>query len=350
LSPDAGSQVFFLIYPESRIRDPVSLHINPPIRAGASGEHSSMTEGTLENIQVVGLGQACLDCLGRVPSYPEEDGKVELIDIQYQCGGPASTAMVTLSRLGIRTTFLGSISNDPNGKEILKGLKDENIETSCLKITPGYTSQFAFIAITEKTGKRTIFWEGGSVPKLRSSDVNLTPFSQAKILHLDDVLIDASMEAVRQARSLGLKVVMDAGTMRQGARELASLADILIASESFAESLSEPHASPESALDSLKQLGPKEVVITLGSKGSLGWDGSKVTSQKAFPVEVKDTTGAGDVYHGAYIYGLLQEWDMAVCMHFASAVSAIKCTEIGARKGIPRREEVTQFMKDFPNL
>jgi ribokinase len=309
-----------------------------------------MTEGTSENIQVIGLGQACLDCLGRIPSYPPEDGKVELTDIQFQCGGPASTAMVTLSRLDIQTAFFGSISDDSNGVEILKGLKEEKIEISCLKITPGYTSQFAFIAITEKTGQRTIFWHRGSVPHLKSSEVNLKPFSHAKILHLDDVMIEASMEAVRQARSMGVKVVMDAGTMREGAKELASLVDTLISSENFAQSLAGPHASPEVALDALKQLGPKEVVITLGSNGSIGWDGTKVNFQKAFPVEAKDTTGAGDVYHGAYIYGLLQEWDMAACMHFASAVAAIKCKEIGARKGIPHKDEVIQFIKHFPNI
>jgi len=315
-----------------------------------------MVNNTFKKIQVIGLGQACLDCLGRIPSYPPEDGKGELIDIQFQCGGPASTALVTLSRLDIKTAFLGSISDDPNGVEILKGLKEEKIETACLKITPGYTSQFAFIAITEKTGKRSIFWHRGSVPHLKTSDVDLRPFPQAKILHLDDLMIEASMEAVGQARAMGMKVVMDAGTMREGAsglagaRELASLVDILIASESFAEPLSGPHVSPEVSLDALRQLGPKDVVITLGSNGSIGWDGAKVIFQKAFPVETKDTTGAGDVYHGAYIYGLLQEWDMAACMHFASAVSAIKCKEIGARKGIPHREEVIQFMKHFPNI
>ena len=85
---------------------------------------------TFNDIQVLGLGQACLDCLGRIPSYPHEDGKGELIDIQFQCGGPVSTALVTLSRLDIETAFFGSISDDPNGIEILKGLKEEKIETA----------------------------------------------------------------------------------------------------------------------------------------------------------------------------------------------------------------------------
>lgn len=308
-----------------------------------------MVNNTFKNIQVIGLGQACLDCLGRIPSYPDEDDKIELKEVQFQCGGPAATALVTLSRLGIETAFFGSVSDDPNGIEILKGLKRERIETSFLKIKEGYTSQLAFIVITEGSGYRTIFWYRGSVPPLKPSDVNLLPFTNAKILHLDDVMIEASIEAAHQARAMGLKVVMDAGSMREGARELASLTDILIASESFAESLSGPYVLPEVALEALRQLGPNEVVITMGSNGSIGWDGVEVLSQKAFPVETKDTTGAGDVYHGAYIYGVLQGWDLAARMRFASAVSALKCREIGAQKGIPKREEVIEFMKDFPN-
>jgi sulfofructose kinase len=303
---------------------------------------------TLKNIQVIGLGQACLDCLARIPSYPDEDRKVEMIDIQFQCGGPASTALVTLARLDVETAFVGSVSDDPNGLEIRKELINEKVETTYLKITPGYTSQFAFIGITEKTGKRTIFWHRGTVPPLRPADVNLMPFSGAKILHLDDVMIEASMEAVRQARQKGLKVVMDAGTMREGTKELASLVDVLIASEKFTEPFAGPHTPPKVALDTLKKLGPKDVVITLGPKGSIGWHEGGIVFQKAFPIDAKDTTGAGDVYHGAYIYGLLQGWVMPECMRFASAVSAIKCKDIGARKGIPRLDAVKQFIRQFP--
>ncbi len=89
-----------------------------------------------EDIEVVGLGQACVDYLGRVSSYPREDGKIELLDLQSQCGGPASTALVTLSRLGIKTSFLGSISDDPIGVEILEGLLADRVDVSFLKITP----------------------------------------------------------------------------------------------------------------------------------------------------------------------------------------------------------------------
>lgn len=250
-----------------------------------------------------------------------------------------------MSRLGIKTSFLGSISDDPWGVEIVKGLNEEKVDSTFLKVTPGYTSQFAFIAITEGGGNRTIFWHRGSVPHLRPGDVDLDPFSKAKILHVDGLMIEAAQEAARQARKKELKVVMDAGTMREGSLELASQMDVLIASERFADPLMGEGAPPEKVLETLHRLGPKEVILTRGAKGSMGLSGEEIISQKAFKVDVRDTTGAGDVYHGAYIYGLLQDWDMAECMRFASATSAMKCREIGARKGIPYLEEVRQFLR-----
>jgi ribokinase len=302
------------------------------------------TTNSLEYVEVIGLGQACLDYLGRTPVYPREDGKVELTDLHTQCGGPASTALVALSRLGIKTAFLGSVSDDPFGIEIQKGLKEEKVNTTFLRVTPGYTSQFAFIAITKKNGARTIFWDRGSVPHLTSKDVDLKPFSHARIFHTDGLMLKASIEGANQAKDMGMTIVMDAGTLRQGYKELVSLVDILIASQGFGEALVGNEKPPEKALEALAQWGPREVIITLGAKGSVGWQNGNIISQDAFSVEVMDTTGAGDVYHGAYIYGLLQGWNMPECMRFASAASALKCMEIGGRKGIPNLEQVNAFL------
>jgi sulfofructose kinase len=300
----------------------------------------------LSEIEVIGLGQASVDYLGRVPSFPQEDQKVELLDLVDQCGGPASTALVTLSRLGVRTSFLGSISEDPFGKAILKALKDDGVDASLLKINPGYTSQFAFIAISSGNANRTIFWHRGSIPPLSAKDVDLSPFTGARVLHVDGLMIEASVEAARQARRMGLKVVMDAGTMRERSLDLVPLVDTLIASERFAEPLVGAETATEKALDALHSLGPSEVVITLGSKGSLGWGNGRIVYQEAFDVKAMDTTGAGDVYHGAYIYGLLQNWSMAESMRLASAAAAMKCRYVGARKGIPSLKEVLFFMKN----
>jgi sulfofructose kinase len=297
-----------------------------------------------EDVQVIGLGQACVDCLGRLRAYPEEDGKAELTDLHIQSGGPAATALVALSRLGIRTSFLGSLSDDAWGITIIEGLKAEKVDCSFLKIIPGYTSQFAFIAITKDGGNRTIFWHRGSVPHLKTPDVDLNPFPRPEILHMDGLMIDACKEAARQARERGLKTVLDAGTMREGSLELASMVDVLIASERFAEPFLGKGASAEKALQYLHRLGPKEVVITLGTKGSIGVSGDKIIQQDAYKVDAVDTTGAGDVYHGAYVYGVLRGWGMGACMRFGSAAAALKCRQIGAQKGIPRLEEVEGFL------
>ncbi len=284
-----------------------------------------MAAESARDVEVVGLGQACVDYRGRISSYPREDEKTELEEFRACCGGPAATAMVALSRLGVFSAFLGSISDDPFGLNILTHLRRERLDVSHLKITPGCTSQFSFIAVNQSGGKRTIFWHRGSAPPLSPKDVDLDSYRNAKVLHVDGLMMEASVEAARQAKALGMTVVMDAGTMREGAGELTRLVDVLIASRTFPQPLVGSNASPLDALHALKTLCPGRIVVTMGSSGSIGLDGSEVIRQKAFPVEAVDTTGAGDVFHGAYIYGILRGWSMDRCMRFSSAASALKC-------------------------
>ena len=295
-------------------------------------------------IQVVGLGQACVDYLGVIPFFPKEDAKVELNELYMHCGGPASTALVTLSRLGVQTSFLGSISDDYFGNKILKNLEKENVDISCLKTTRGHTSQFAFIAVSRENGKRTIFWHRGSVPHLKPSHVDLSVFPDALVLHIDGLMIEASLSAAKQAKKLGMTVVMDGGTLRKGSRELIQFVDILIVCELFATSLVGRDAPIEKALDTLRDLGPSEVIITMGPNGSVGLNDQGIFRQEAFQVAAVDTTGAGDVYHGAYIYGLLQKWEMPECMRFASAAAALKCRKVGAQAGIPDLHSIDELM------
>lgn len=294
---------------------------------------------------MVGLGQVCVDYVGRLPGYPAEDSKTELEELFTSCGGPAATALVTLARSGVSTSFLGSISDDPFGVQIVETLEKEDVDASCLKITPGYTSQFAFIAVTRGEGKRTIFWSRSSAPELTPEDVSLDRFPDARILHLDGLMLDAGKEAALQARQRDMTVVMDAGTLREGSLDLVKRVDVLVASETFAEPLAGAGGSVQPALETLMDMGPREVVITLGARGSIGLDGHGMVRQAAFPVTSRDTTGAGDVYHGAYIYGLLQGWPMARCMAYASAAAALKCMNGGGWRGIPGIEAIQDFVK-----
>lgn len=300
----------------------------------------------LHDIEVIGLGQACFDCLGQVPYFPDEDDKIEITALHMQCGGPVATALTVLSRFGISTSFLGSISNDYFGTEILDSLRNKSIDTTLLKITPGKTSQFAFISINKTNGNRNIFWKRSSAPFLSADEINLSKFKNAKYLHLDGLMIEASIEAAKQAKKSGIKVVIDAGTLRDGFLDLLPLADTLITSEKFAVSISgKDNFTPESALKKLKELSNADtIIITRGSKGSTGLSRDNIIIQSAFKIDAVDTTGAGDVYHGAYIYGLIMEWDVPSCMRFASAVSAITCKQVGVKNTIPALEEVKKFI------
>ncbi|MBW1771576.1 MAG: sugar kinase, partial [Deltaproteobacteria bacterium] len=169
-------------------------------------------KANLTKIQVVGLGQACIDYLGAIPAYPQEDGKVEIQELLMQRGGPASTALVTLSRIGVLTSFLGCISDDSFGRHIREGLIREGLDISLLKVKPGHTSQFSFIAINGNDGKRTVFWNRGTVPQLTPAEVDLSPFSGASIFHTDGLMVEAAVEGAKQSRDMGMTVVMDVGT------------------------------------------------------------------------------------------------------------------------------------------
>ena len=298
-----------------------------------------------EPVLVVGLGQVCVDYVGRVPDYPSEDSKMELGGLFASCGGPAATAVAALSRWGVPTSLLSVISDDSFGLLIAETLAKEGVDSSCLKKVPGYASQFAFIAVTAEEGKRTIFWNRSTVPPLTPEEVRLGIFPNARILHLDGLMLPAAKAAAAQAKASGVTVVMDAGTLRQGTLDLVSQVDVLIASETFADPILGENASKEQALQRLSELGPGRVVITLGARGSIGLCNGEVVRQPPFSVISKDTTGAGDVYHGGYIYGLLKGWNMGDCMAFASAAAALKCRNGGGWRGIPTLYAIQNFMK-----
>ncbi len=295
---------------------------------------------------VVGIGQACVDVLGKVLRFPEENTKSELLEVRRQCGGPTSTAMVTLARLGVSVAFVGSVGDDAFGRKIAAALEAEGVDASGLRVTPDRTSQFAFISVSSDTGHRTVFWHRGTAPPLTAGDVGLSRFPRARMIHMDGLMIEASLEAARQARERGMKVVMDAGTLREGSLDLLPLVDELIASEGFARLLVGKAGEPETAVRVLQAHCPGNVVVTLGERGSIGHDGRAFVRQEPFDVAVQDTTGAGDVFHGAYMVGLLEGWTMGRCMQFAGAAAALSCMHLGAQGGIPDRPTLDRFLRE----
>ncbi|MCP4268025.1 MAG: hypothetical protein GY777_21050 [Candidatus Brocadiaceae bacterium] len=294
---------------------------------------------------VVGLGQCCIDYLGVVEQYPGINRKEEINDFTVQGGGPVATAMVTLSRLGAATTFIGKISDDYFGNLIQDGLTSESVNIDHLVVENGKRSQFAFIVIEKKTGKRTVLWSRATVTPLKEDEINRNVISAAKVLHLDGLMLECSLEAAKCARDAGVKVVVDSGSRREDPLALVKFADYFIASEDFTSKYYNGNDPKVAAKELLKQ-GAKTVIVTMGEKGSICVSRENYFHQPAFKVNAVDTTGCGDVFHGAFIFGLLRGWDLNQTVRFASATAALKCREIGGRKAIPVLGDVEKFLEN----
>lgn len=293
---------------------------------------------------VVGLGQCCIDYLGVVKQYPEIDEKVEINDLTVEGGGPVATAMVTLSRLGAATTFIGKISDDYFGGLIKNGLTSECVNIDNIIVENGKRSQFAFVIIEKETGKRTVLRSMATVAPLRVDEINRDVIRSTRVLHLDGLMLESSLEAAQCARNAGVTVVVDSGSMSEGPLKLVKTADYFIASEEFARKYYNGN-NPKSAAKKILKHGAKTVIVTMGEKGSICVTPEYYFHQPAFKIKAVDTTGCGDVFHGAFIFGLLQEWDLNKTVRFASATAALKCLEVGGRKAIPCLSDVEEFMR-----
>ena len=296
-------------------------------------------------MHVTGIGQCCWDYLGVIDAYPEADSKVEMQDWQEQGGGPVATALVALARLGVSCNFCGIVGDDIQGKMIRQSFVDESIAIDGLITRTQAASQLAFIAVEQNSGRRTIFWKRPSGKPLQPDELNGTFLDGADFLLLDGLMGEVSLYAAQEARARHIPVMVDAGRMRPGMLELARNCDYVVASAQFARDINPLwETGPQDFMRQLEALGLSLVTVTLGERGSITFNHGEIIRIPAFPVKAMDTTGAGDVFHGGYIYGLMQGWDIRETVRFASAMAALKCTGIGGRAGIPDLLKIKQFL------
>jgi ribokinase len=293
-------------------------------------------------MRVAGLGQCSLDYIAVTEGYPGEDTKFEAAEMLVEGGGPVATALVALSRLKVKTDFAGVIADDPAGVEIRRGLKAEGVGIASLVKRRGGGSQTANIIVNKSNATRTVIWRRATVKGLTSSEVRPSFIKGKGFLLLDGLMAPASIRAAGIARRLGVKVMLDGGSLRPGMLKLAAMADYVVCSESFAR---EYARTPAQALKALASIGVGTATVTLGKGGSLTLSDGVGFKVPSFRVRAVDTTGAGDVFHGGYVYGLLKGWGIKKTVTFASAFAALKCLEVGGRSGIPTLARTLRFMR-----
>src|SRR5688572_6053879 len=225
--------------------------------------------------RVVGVGHCAIDYLGVCDRYPEVDAKVEVSPFSIQGGGPVGTALATLAVFGVPTAVFTRVGDDDFGRFINAGLAELGIDVRGVAVEANKISPFSFIAVERGTGKRNIFYTHGSVSPLTRKDIDFDVIKDATVLLIDGHHPDAQLHAAEHARAHGVQVVLDAGSLREGMGDLVEVSDVLVASERFATEVA-PSGELEDALVELSKLGPKSVVVTLGSEGSIGLDQGRV--------------------------------------------------------------------------
>ncbi|MCL5071028.1 MAG: carbohydrate kinase family protein [Actinobacteria bacterium] len=293
---------------------------------------------------IAGFGITTLDYLCIVDKISNYRSQSVISDVRYTGGGCVSTALVTATRLGAKTSLITCLGNDWIGKEILKELKKENINCDNIEFLDNITSTFSFIQVSKRHGKRAISFYPGSGSYLKFTNKTREIIKKSKVLLLDGVLPAEDVKAAKFAQQNNIKVMLDCNMILNGTRELLPHINYLITSESFLYEFFKTKKIKESLKNLYKEFKPEILVTTLGNKGSVALVDQELIKIGTFDVDVKDTTGCGDVYHGAFLFGILKNWNIVNIMKFATAVSSIKCMHYGGRIGIPDFEKTKDFL------
>jgi sugar/nucleoside kinase (ribokinase family) len=302
---------------------------------------------------VLGLGCATVDDLLYVDAYPQPDTKTRIIRSERQCGGLTATALVAAARFGAKCAYGGQLGDNELSAFVDSALQADGIDTSIAPRRPDASPIHSTIIVDTVHHTRNIFFEiagpTGADDELPSEDV----IRGARVLFVDHYGIPGNLRAIEIARAGGIPVVAD--VERDNVPrfyEMLPLIDHLIVSRRFASKLTGKDDSADAAA-ALMTPGRKAAVVTDGEHGCwfvVADCVGEVLHQPAFPVDVVDTTGCGDVFHGVYAAALAEGRGIEECVRFANAAAALKARQYGAQGGIPNRAEVERLQAGTPVL
>jgi sulfofructose kinase len=297
-------------------------------------------------IDLVGVGLNATDTLIRLPHYPALGSKVEFRSADVLPGGQVATAVAACQQWGLRTRYVGKIGDDSAAAIHRAEFDRLGVETH-LVTASGCASQQAVILVDD-AGERTVLWKRDNGLTLLPEELRPEWITHARALHVDGHDTAAAALAAGWARDASVPVVADLDDLYAGIETLLDKIDYLITSRDIPGRLTGDQNLRRSLPAVRNRYGCCLTAATLGDEGVLAWDGSRFHYAPAFQVKTLDTTGAGDIFHAGFIYGLLRGWPLSRQLDFACAAAALNCTAAGARGGIQSVENIAKLIAAGP--
>lgn len=305
----------------------------------------SPTEASAEEVprvDLVGVGLNATDTVIQLAQYPASGSKVEFRNAEVLPGGQVATTVVACQQWGMRTRYVGKLGEDDAALLHRNAFERAGVEAQLL--TAGGAASPQSLILVDSEGERTVLCRRDERLVLLPEELRREWIKHARALHVDGFDTAAATQAARWAREAGVPVVADLDELYLGVEELLREIDYLIVSRDFPCRLME-ESNLETALRRMQaRYGCTLSAATLGQDGVLAWDGRRFHSASAYRVPVVDTTGAGDIFHAGFIYGLLRGWPLARQLDFACAAAALNCMAKGARGGIEPVERIEALM------
>lgn len=296
-------------------------------------------------LDVLGIGQCSIDHVCTVDGLPQPGGKASMLGYDVMPGGQIATAMLASARLGLRTAFVGSVGGDAAADVALAPLVAAGVDVAGVRRVPGAPTRLAVILVDRASGERTVLGFRDPRLRLRAQDAPAERIRAARCLLVDAEDPELSLAAARVARAARIPVIADVDAGGEGVDALLASVDFPLVSRSFAETLG-LDGTVRSGLERLVRAGARMAVATLGEGGCLARDGAREISCAGFRVAARDTTGAGDVFHAAFAWGLLEGLGGDELLRHASAAAAASCRGLGAQGALPSRADLEAFLRD----
>ena len=302
--------------------------------------------------EIICIGNTSYDITAYIDGYPEENDKYMTHEFNECPGGPAANASYLIAKWGEKSVIVSLTGTDIYSRISEESLRNAGVDTSNLLMNTGIESAISLITVNKKNGSRTLINRNKLDQIQDLSSVNLEKFSP-NVLLFDGYELETSVKAMEMFPEA--VSVLDAGSLRKETEILAQKVDYLVCSEKFAASYTgfdnlHAEANYWKAFKMLEKLCPNTIVITIGEKGMIYKKNNNVTRMPSFKVNAADTTGAGDIFHGAFAYGLLKKMDIESNLRFSSAAAALSATRRGGMTSIPELDEVIEFMKSNSNI